>query len=326
MTTTTENLWILEDTNSLDERHLPECALFHLADQGLLCAEGADTQSFLQGQLTNDSNQINDSQSQLSALCTPKGRMLVLFRLLGQADRFFLQAPAELLPAIHKWLQMYVMRSQVRISDESSNWLQLGLVGSCAPDLVQELFGQVPKQRDQVVSKEGLLCLRLGGDVPRFMLLVAKNQAQALQQRLAAQAKPAHLNLWKYLCIRAGEPAVYQKTQEAFIPQMLNLEALNGLSFTKGCYTGQEVVARMQYLGKLKRQLFHARVTSNQRPAPGDMLFSPDSTSGQGAGQIVEVAATPEGGFELLAVVETKLVEQGQVHLESPDGPEIEFI
>lgn len=323
---TTENLWTLADTSSLDERHLPPCALFHLADLGLLCADGADTQNFLQGQLTNDSRELNDGSSQLSALCTPKGRMLALFRILYQNDRYFMQLPATLLPAMHKRLQMYVMRSQVKISDESANWLQLGLAGACAPELIHSLLGQVPQERDQVVSKEGLLCLRTGGDVPRFLLLVAADQAADLLATLNTRAEPAHLNLWKYLAIEADEPNVYQETQEAFIPQMLNLEALNGLSFTKGCYTGQEVVARMQYLGKLKRQLFRARLASDHRPAPGDPLFSKDSTSGQGAGQVVEVAASPEGGHEVLAVAETALVEKSQLHLKDENGAILEFM
>lgn len=323
---TTDTLWTLANTSRLDERQLPNCALFHLADLGLLYAEGADTQNFLQGQLTNDSRELNDSSSQLSALCTPKGRMLALFRILFQNGRHFLQLPAELLPAIHKRLQMYVMRSQVKLSDESANWLQLGLAGACAPELVRELLGEAPEERDQVISKEGLLCLRLGGEVPRFLLLVAASQAKEIQSTLSAKAQPTQLNLWKYLAIQAGEPNVYPETQEAFIPQMLNLEALNGLSFTKGCYTGQEVVARMQYLGKLKRQLFRAKVESDQRPAPGDALFCKDSTSGQGAGQVVEVAAAPEGGYALLTVAESALVENSELQLQDASGPKLKFM
>lgn len=326
MTEPSTSNWPLPDPASLDERHLPECALFHLNDLGLLRMEGADTTSFLQGQLTNDSREISDSQSQLSALCTPKGRMLALFRILGQSGALLLQLPAALLPGIQKRLQMFVLRSQVRISEDSANWLQLGLAGACAPALVESLFGQVPQQRDQVVSADGQLCLRLGGELPRFVLLIPTTKAQVIQQQLAVGAEPAHLNLWKYLSITAGEPNIYTSTQEAFIPQMLNLEALNGLSFTKGCYTGQEVVARMQYLGKLKRQLYRARVDTDQRPAPGDALFSPESTSGQGAGQVVEIAASPLGGYELLAVIESGLVATSQLHLESISGPEIKLI
>lgn len=326
MTQPSETTWVLPDPHSLNTRHLPECALFHLDDLGLLQVTGADAVSFLQGQLTNDSREISDTQSQLSALCTPKGRMLALFRILGQSGTLLLQLPAALLPGIQKRLQMFVMRSQVRISEDSGNWLQLGLAGACAPALVESLLGQTPGQRDQVVCANGLICLRLGGTPPRFLLLVPATSAQSIQQQLAKEAELAHPNLWKYLSIAAGEPSIYQQTQEAFIPQMLNLEAINGLSFTKGCYTGQEVVARMQYLGKLKRQLYRARVDTDQRPAPGDALFSPESTSGQGAGQVVEIAASPLGGYELLAVIESGLVATSQLHLESISGPEIKLI
>lgn len=323
---TTSNHWIFEDTQGLAKRHLPVCALFHLHDLGLLQLEGADTQAFLQGQLTNDSRELSDTWSQQSALCTPKGRMLALFRILRHGGRYFLQFPAELLPAIQKRLQMFVMRSKVTITDASQQWLQLGLAGVCAPGLVEDICGQVPAEPDQVVGTDGLLCLRLRGELPRFLLLVAENQAKTLQERLANKAQPAHLNLWKYLAIAAGEPSIYQKTQEAFIPQMLNLETLNGLSFTKGCYTGQEIVARMQYLGKLKRQLFRARITGDQPPEPGETLFCAQSSSGQGAGQVVECAATPEGGHELLVVAETALVGKAQLQLRDEHGGVLNFI
>ena len=113
---------------------------------------------------------------------------------------------------------------------------------------------------------------------------------------------------------------------EAFVPQMANLQAVQGVSFTKGCYTGQEIVARMQYLGKLKRRMYRVRVDSPQAPRPGDELFSPHSASGQGTGKVVSAAPAPEGGYEALVVIEIAAADSGEVHLGAPDGPVLTFL
>jgi len=118
---------------------------------------------------------------------------------------------------------------------------------------------------------------------------------------------------------------IYTETIEAFIPQMANLQLIDGVSFTKGCYTGQEVVARMKYLGKLKRRMYLAHVDTEQRPLPGDELFSGGSESGQGPGRIVDARPSPEGGFDLLAVMEITRFDENDLHLLDANGPKLRF-
>ena len=131
-------------------------------------------------------------------------------------------------------------------------------------------------------------------------------------------------DFWALADIRAGIPSVLEETVEAFVPQMANLQLVGGVSFTKGCYTGQEVVARMQYLGKLKRRMYLAHVVSANAPKPGDELFARGSTSGQGAGKVVD--AQPAGdGYDLLAVIEINSLEQQSVHL-GEAGPALELL
>jgi folate-binding protein YgfZ len=126
--------------------------------------------------------------------------------------------------------------------------------------------------------------------------------------------------------IRAGIPNVFEDTVEAFVPQMANLQLVGGVSFTKGCYTGQEVVARMQYLGKLKRRMYHARVDAGQPPTPGTEVFSPSSDSGQGAGRIVDAAASPDGGYEVLAVLQISSADANDLQLGDIDGPALQLM
>lgn len=129
---------------------------------------------------------------------------------------------------------------------------------------------------------------------------------------------------WALLDIRAGIPTVYPQTRDTFVPQMVNLHLLDGVSFKKGCYTGQEVVARMQYLGKLKRRMYQARVEAAEKPpAPGDKLYSASSHSEQATGWVVDARGNGDGDYELLVVVEIEAREHGEVQLAGPDGPSL---
>ena len=308
------------------ELQLPECALFDLSYLGLIQLEGEDAVDFMQGQFTNDSREISVEASQMSGFCSPKGRMLALFRIIEHNGTYLLQLPIAVLEGVKKRLQMFVLRSKVTITDAGNDLVSLGLAGSCAEELLQDLFPSVPTETDQAVNANGITCVRMGGAVPRFQLIVAADQAADLWKKLSIKAQATNSTSWKLLSVRAGEPIVHSETIEAFVPQMTNMQLVNGLSFKKGCYTGQEVVARMQYLGKLKRRMFHARIDSNDMPSPGDDLFSGESSSGQGAGRIVEAAPSPDGGHEVLAVIEISSQESNDVHLGSIEGPQLQFL
>lgn len=290
-----------------------------LSHFGLIAVSGQDAVEFLQGQVTNDVRQVDDNHSQLNSYCTPKGRVLATFRLFHRDGTYYLRLPAERLAFILKRLRMYVLRSQVQLDDASDMLARFGIAGPRAAALLGEALGTaVPDQTDAVLQTPDIVVVRVPGG--RFECHGAPAALAALWQRLATQAHPVGTDAWMLTEIRAGVPHVLDATSEAFVPQMLNLHAIGGVSFRKGCYTGQEVVARMQYLGKLKRRMYLAHV-EGPCPAPGDELFAAELESGQGTGKVVNAQPAPEGGCDLLAVVLIEAVENGTpVHIGNADG------
>jgi hypothetical protein len=299
---------------------LPGCALCDLSSHGLIRVSGGDIREFLQGQFTNDVTQITPERSQLSSFCSPKGRMLALFRIFQRGDDLYLMLPRERLAATLKRLSMFVLRAQVTLSDASDELLIAGIAGDCAAALLP----QAPADTDASSTVGELTVIRLGGDRDRFLVVGNAAPLQAWWQQAATQATPASVDCWPLLDIRAGIPSVVESTTEAFVPQMANLQLINGVSFTKGCYTGQEVVARMQYLGTLKRRMYRVRIDTSDCPAPGSELFSASSESGQGAGRVVDARPSPEGGCEALVVSQISSMEQARdLRLGDADGPPV---
>ena len=302
----------------------PASAICDLSHLGLLRARGEDAAKFLQGQLTNDTRLIAPHRAQLTAWCNPKGRMTALFLAFQRDADLYLQLPAERLEPVFKRLRLFVLRSKVELAEASSELIRVGLAGDC---VVATLGDHLPAEPLAVARADGLTVISLPGAGPRVEVLGPVDEVRGLWQRAeAAGAAVAGADWWGLQDIRAGMPAVYDATVEAFVPQMANLQLVDGVSFTKGCYTGQEVVARMQYLGKLKRRMRHARVPAPARPRPGDDLWAPGSESGQGAGKVVDARPAPDGGSELLAVIETAGARAGGVRLGGPDGPVLEFL
>jgi len=296
---------------------LPACALCSLSEQGLIRVSGADAVSFLQGQLSNDVSRVEAGRGQLAGLCSPKGRMLALFRLFRRGDDLYLMLPRERLATILKRLSMYVLRAQVTLSDASDELAIAGIAGDCAPSLLPT----APADQDASATVDGLTVIRVAGDRDRFLVIGGPAELQAWWLQAAAQASPGSPDCWPLLDIRAGLPGVVDATAEAFVPQMANLQLIDGVSFTKGCYTGQEVVARMQYLGTLKRRMYRVRIDSADCPPPGSELFSASSESGQGAGRVVDARPSPEGGCEALVVCQISSMDAGDLRLGSVDGP-----
>lgn len=292
-----------------------------LSHLGLIQFAGEDAQGFLQGQLTNDARLITEAASQITGYCTPKGRMLATALMwLVAPQTYLMQLPASLQPAIQKRLSMYVLRSKVKVSDVSGDHVRLGVAGAGAAAALAGVVGNVP-QSDYAVSQwQGGWVTRLPGDM--FMLLVAPAQAQAVWQNLTAGAKPAGAAVWDWHLIRAGIPQIFPATQEQFVPQMANLDLVGGVNFKKGCYPGQEIVARTQYLGKLKRRMYLTHLTD--AAAPGAELFSDDFPE-QSTGMIVNVAPAPEGGYDALAVIQISSAEAHTMHLNANDGPTLQL-
>jgi folate-binding protein YgfZ len=295
---------------------LPARAWVALAHFGLIRVAGQDTRRFLQGQLGNDVNQVTPEMAQLSSQCSPKGRMLTTLLVFQRGDDLYLQLPRERLADTLKRLQMFVLRSQVTLDDASEALVRLGLAG----DGFEAAFDTLPARPFESVTRDDLTVIRLPGDRPRFQLVGPADAVAAARARLPQDTVEADADFWSLMDIRAGVPNVWQETVDGFVPQMANLQLLGGISFTKGCYTGQEVVARMQYLGKLKRRMYRAHVATDGRPAPGTEVFAPGSESGQGAGRVVEAAPAPDGGYEMLVVLQISSADAGELRLHDADG------
>ena len=294
-----------------------------LSHLGLIQFAGEDAQTFLQGQLSNDVRLLNGSNSQWAAYCTPKGRMHASFLLWKNADNSYLaQLPAVLRETLQKRLTMFVMRSKVKVSDESEHSIRLGVSGPGAEDAVRATMGDAPQAVHGLTQNPNGAVLRLPGD--NFELLVVPDQAQAVWSQLTQRCKPVGSGRWDWHLLRAGIPTVLPGTQEEFVPQMANFELINGVNFKKGCYPGQEIVARTQYLGKLKRRMFLAKIEGDATPAAGDPLYSADMQD-QSSGMIANAQPAPGGGYEVLAVIQTSSVEAGPIHWKSLDGPTLQM-
>ena len=299
---------------------MADSAYFTLLDhEGLLAVRGEDAAKFLQGQVTCNLNYLNDNQSSLGARCTPKGRMLSSFRIVPVDDGYLLAMARELIESQQADLQKYAVFSKSRLSDESSAWVRFGLSGGDA--VLNELGLQLGATSDTIARTDSLLAVRLSDG--RAELWAPTEDAQALQAKLAARLPHAPLNDWLLAQIRAGVGQVFGATRERFIPQMINLQALGGVSFKKGCYTGQEIVARMQYLAKLKRRLHRLRLVGSELPAVGIELFSP--AHGSSVGEVV-LAAQAGDAIELLAVLQEDAVNDGRIHLGSSEGPTLTLL
>lgn len=286
------------------------CDLSHL---GLLEIGGAEAVTFLQGQVTNDVKLlITNNSAHYTGYCTPKGRLLALFLAFAHHDHLHLQFNRALLEPIMKRLKMFVMRSKVEIKDASESMIKFGLNGPNSAALLTPFFSQIPTQDYELLSLEHGAILKLPtiAGHSRFQIFTDSTQAAIIFNALKSQCQLIGKPCWDWLDIQAGIPEVSPKTQEQFVPQMLNLDILNGINFKKGCYTGQEIVARTHYLGTVKRRTYLASMVTNTAPVEGDKIL--DSLNNE-VGQIVRVAPNGETGFDALIEVRIDAKKTGSL-------------
>lgn len=292
-----------------------DTALAWLSHEAVMAVSGPDSAKFLQGQLTCDVMRLADPGSVMGARCNPKGRMQSSFRLLRRGENEYLLAMAQDLigPQITD-LARYAAFFKATISDASEQWLRLGLWGAQAADAAARAGLLIPREQDEVATNESGTVVRLPGQ-DAFEIWLPAASADTTLEQLLTTATAVPLNDWQLLQIRSGIGQVLGETRESFIPQMLNLQIFNAVSFKKGCYTGQEIVARMKYLGKLKKRMF--RLTSNDRRLlpPGTAVVNRDT--GQVLGEVV-LSALDTGQMEMLAVVQKDAAQL--VSLSAVDG------
>ena len=275
-----------------------------LAHLGLIGCSGEDARAFLHNQLTSDVNHLDAQAAQHAAWCTAKGRMLASLVLYRSDDGYRALLAADLTAATLKRLQIYVLRAKVKLADLSSDYVAIGL--SCADpatgaDALAAAGLPVPAKALQSAAFADGHVIRL--DDNRLLVVVACAAAAALWGRLAERARPVGVAAWRWLDVRAGLPLISEATREAFVPQMADFDKIGGVAFNKGCYPGQEVVARTHYLGKIKRHLY--RLHTDAEAAAGALLFAAASGDAEHAcGQVVSAAPAPDGSCAALAVIQ----------------------
>ena len=290
---------------------------------GTLRVSGEDAQTFLQNMLSNDIHEVSAARAQLSSLNSPKGRMQATMLIWRNGDDYMLQLPRILCEPMRKKLSMYVLRAKVKVSDASDEIVSLGLSGENAQEILSKQFGELAQLPFGFTDTEQEGELKFSDT--RFQVSTVAQYAPTLWQALSQHAQPVGSVCWDWLNIRAGIPVILPQTQEQFVPQMANFELIGGVNFKKGCYPGQEIVARMQYLGKLKRRMYLAHIDSGAAPQPGDELFSADM-EGQASGMIANTAPAPGGGYDALAVMQTSSRESQTVHWKSLQGEALQFL
>jgi len=294
-----------------------------LSDNALISVSGDDATSFLHAQLTNDVQSLAVDTGHWTGWCTPKGRLLASFLLVRRSDRYFLLLPAEIAPAIQKRLSMYVLRSKVKLEDVSAAYARIGFTGQKARETIERRFQQAPASMRVVDAQDGSIAIAL--DASRFVIAAPMETAHAMWETFAAAAVPAGTDAWDWTSVRAGIPIIVAATQEAFVPQMANFDLIGAVNFRKGCYPGQEIVARMQYRGGLKRRMALAHVEGDVSPAPGESLYS-EAFGDQAAGMIANVAPAPDGGYDALVVAQIESLARDDLRWKSPQGPALKIL
>lgn len=285
----------------------------------LVRATGDDVEDFLHNQLSNDIRGLDPAQTALAGYCNPKGRLLGVFRVWREPDGFLLQLPTDLHRSLLDRLTRYVLRSKVELAVDETR-VAFGVCGRTAARGLESIVGPLARKDNHCRRDADVSVTRIPGDGrPRFQMIGPVGSCIAAWDKLKRHATVVGSWAWARLDILAGIPNIGPATSEAFIPQMVNLDLLGGVSFRKGCYPGQEIVARMHYLGNLKQRMARFRIDDEERPAPGDRVYCQGETSP--GGTVVDAQPGPGAGWDLLAVVRIADVGRHTLCLGSGKGP-----
>ena len=280
------------DTRLIDLDHLQ-----------LVRVTGEDAENFTQAQFSNDVSELDNERAQLQGYCNPKGRALAILRLLRHHEHgFWMLVPVSIAEPLLKRLQMFVLRAKVKFEVEQ-DYTALGLLGPLPAGAEN---GDIYQVEGHIERKVGIF--------PNSQLPGAQANTDVC----------LHHDFWKLIDILSGIPQVYQATSEAFIPQNINLELVNGVSFRKGCFPGQEIVARLKYLGKSKQRLAIASVESSKIVQPGDEIFS-EHRPDQKAGMVVDAVEIDNSTYQASVMIPAVQPSSGAMHIGSVSGPALEL-
>lgn len=295
--------------------------IYAIPDLAVLTVAGKDAAKFLQGQITCNIHDITETQSSLGALCNPKGRVITTFLLVKKADAFLLILPKVLLAPVKERLQKYILRSDVQLTDSSNDLCLIGLdypSGQLGLSLPEPLFA---------TCRQGAIFINLSPRQDRCLVISEPEVAITFWAAWTGEQgfRPESSEQWRYLDINAGLPWLTLETSEEFIPQMLNLDKLGGISFNKGCYTGQEIVARTHYLGKAKREMFLAECTSSTAPEPNMAIIDKNAGTEQSLG-VVLAAQARQDVYRMLIVLQVSDANTDNLALNNRDRDKISLL
>jgi len=312
----------------LNAADLAEGFVAPVTDLGLIGVAGEDAAGFLHNQLTNDVEHLGAGEARLAGYCTPKGRLTATFLMWKEADGIYLQLPRAIQAPLQKRLSMFVLRAKAKLrdaTDEPQRQAVLGLGGAKAESALRTHVPELPAAPYAKVEGAAGTVLRLADafGAPRYLWLTSSETAIAALPALRTQLAFGGNVAWHLAAIHAGVPQVSQPTQEQFVPQMVNFELIGGVNFRKGCYPGQEIVARSQYLGKLKRRMALATL-ANAAVRAGDEVFT-TADPDQPCGMIVNAAPNGDGGADVLVEIKLAALEQ-EVRHGSAGGTALSFL
>lgn len=298
-----------------------------LSHLGLIHISGEDAQSFLQGQLSCDIRTLDTHTAAYGGYCNPKGRLLSNFLIWKGAENtdYWLQLPANLVQPMIKRLSMFVLRAKVTLQDKTDRLARIGIISKDTITSLKCCLTAIPPALQPLSvwhTDEGevIIC---HSDC-RVEVITTPARADKIRKQCEREMILAEAHYWQWQEICEGIPTIQTETQEEFIPQMINLDKIGGVSFQKGCYPGQEIVARTQYLGKLKRRLYRGHIAGSNTVMAGDLLFSKDREQ-QASGMIVNAAPSfspnANGGSDVLAVIQISSAENHEIHWQTPTGP-----
>jgi len=268
---------------------------------GLIQVSGENTEKFLQGQLTCDVTEVTAQQSRLGAHCDPKGRIQATFRLFKYHSDYYFLLPQNMVLHLINCLQKYAVFFKVKLTDVSEQWQKYGLMGERAIDVAKS------------ISPEKIV-LNVSDKQQRFIIL-SMNRLE-----LSDQFELADINVWQLLDIIAGVPTIYPETKDEFTPHQINYHLINGVSFTKGCYTGQEIIARMHYLGKSKQSMYHVTFVDRQFPTPGTKLFIDNDGQAKEVGIVLMTASDDANHYQALVCLHNQVISN-TIHVRDLSGP-----
>jgi folate-binding protein YgfZ len=294
-----------------------------LENSGILGVSGRDAIQFLQGYITNDALQLSPEIWQPGAFCNLQGRMVANFRMVNHTGQLLIKMDRHLVDVVQQFLQKYIVFSKAETQNLTDSYCQIGVAGAAAVSVLADIFGSVPEEAQTSSVHDGNVIVLIPGEGPRYELWLQSDTSAATLDALGKHLVPVDEQAWRLQEIQSGWAWITAGTSEQFIPQMMNLQAQDAISFEKGCYLGQEIVARMQYLGQLKKRMHRYRVNTDNPPRVGDKILTSDAkVTGEIVSWATENADPTAIAYEMLAVVRD--TETDSLHLES--GAQLELM